>query len=198
MDPPTDIIGHYEERYDEDDRLARNPVGRLELLRTRIILDRYLPEPPATILDVGGGPGIYAAVLNDAGYDVELIDIVPVDWVADTIVHVHLAARPGQEIYHLSAGEASETYAAIKLNEDLNEILDLLKSLDSVLKIMDFPSDRLTEEEEILLEKRELARREKDWTEADRLRDELKEMGVVLVDGPEGTRWYRRTDDTKG
>lgn len=41
------------------------------------------------------------------------IDIVPVDWVADTIVHLHLAARPEHEIYHLSAGESAETYDAI-------------------------------------------------------------------------------------
>lgn len=77
MEPLTDIIGHYEERYDEHERLARDPVGRLELIRTRLILDRHLPEPLASILDVGGGPGTYAALLNDAGYDVELIDIVP-------------------------------------------------------------------------------------------------------------------------
>jgi ubiquinone/menaquinone biosynthesis C-methylase UbiE len=42
-----------------------------------MLLDRYLPQPPATILDVGGGPGVYAADLNEAGYDVELIDLVP-------------------------------------------------------------------------------------------------------------------------
>jgi ubiquinone/menaquinone biosynthesis C-methylase UbiE len=77
MEPLSDIVGHYEERYDEHDRLARDPVGRLELIRTRLILDRHLPEPPASVLDVGGGPGVYAALLNDAGYDVELIDIVP-------------------------------------------------------------------------------------------------------------------------
>lgn len=76
-EPPTDVIGHYEERYREEDRLVRDPVGRLELIRTGIILDRYLPDPPAAVLDVGGGPGVYADLLNDAGYDVELIDIVP-------------------------------------------------------------------------------------------------------------------------
>lgn len=33
------------------------------------------------------------------------------------------------------------------------------------------------------------ARRSKDYTEADRLRDELAAMGVALKDGPEGTTW---------
>jgi SAM-dependent methyltransferase len=77
VDPIRDVVNHYEERYDEDTRLERDPVNRLELIRTRLLLDRYLPEPPAAILDVGGGPGVYAAALAGAGYDVELIDIVP-------------------------------------------------------------------------------------------------------------------------
>ncbi len=77
MDPYRDVVSHYEERYDEHTRLEADAVGRLELIRTRILLERYLPEPPATILDVGGGPGVYATELTEAGYDVELIDIVP-------------------------------------------------------------------------------------------------------------------------
>ncbi len=77
VEPDPEVIGHYEDRYDEDTRLTTGGLGELELLRTRAILQRHLPPPPAAVLDVGGGPGIYAADLNQAGYDVELIDIVP-------------------------------------------------------------------------------------------------------------------------
>ena len=77
MGSDDDVLAHYEDRYNEDERLKKDPLGRLELLRTRLILDRYLPPPPASLLDVGGGPGIYSTVLADDGYDVELIDIVP-------------------------------------------------------------------------------------------------------------------------
>jgi len=77
VDPYRDVVSHYEDRYDEHTRLEADAVGRLELIRTRLLLDRFLPDPPATILDVGGGPGVYAAELTEAGYDVELIDIVP-------------------------------------------------------------------------------------------------------------------------
>ncbi len=77
MDANDDVVLHYEDRYDEEIRLSKDGVGRLEMLRTQIILDRYLPDPPASILDIGGGPGVYATALNDRGYDVELIDIVP-------------------------------------------------------------------------------------------------------------------------
>jgi SAM-dependent methyltransferase len=41
------------------------------------LLLRHLPAAPAAVLDVGGGPGVYAAWLADAGYDVKLVDLVP-------------------------------------------------------------------------------------------------------------------------
>ena len=77
MDPEREILLHYEDRYDEDTRLSESGLGQLELVRTQSILQRYLPPPPAQIIDVGGGPGVYAYWLVSAGYDVELIDIVP-------------------------------------------------------------------------------------------------------------------------
>ncbi len=42
--------------------------------------------------------------------------------------------------------------------------------------------------EELIL-KRLKARAEKNWSEADRLRDEIVNMGVVIMDSPEGTSW---------
>jgi len=41
------------------------------------LLDRLLPRPPARVLDVGGGPGTYAAPLARRGYQVHLVDPVP-------------------------------------------------------------------------------------------------------------------------
>ncbi|MDV3238673.1 MAG: cysteine--tRNA ligase [Gammaproteobacteria bacterium] len=42
-----------------------------------------------------------------------------------------------------------------------------------------------------LIDARSAARRAKDWTESDRIRDLLKEQGVLLDDGPQGTVWRR-------
>ncbi|MFF8958068.1 class I SAM-dependent methyltransferase [Streptomyces sp. NPDC014894] len=81
-----EILAYYE-RGKEDGRL-RTGVGRLELWRTQDVLRRLLPEPPATILDVGGGSGVHAAWLAGDGHRVEVIDPVP--------LHVEQAAAlPG-------------------------------------------------------------------------------------------------------
>ena len=48
---------------DEGQRLFRFRHNRLELLRTRELLLRQLPSPPAVVLDVGGGIGVHAAGL---------------------------------------------------------------------------------------------------------------------------------------
>lgn len=48
-----------------------------------------------------------------------------------------------------------------------------------------------------LIEKRNAARASKDFKEADRIRDELSDLGVVLKDGPEGTTWSVVVNNTK-
>src|SRR3954454_11329527 len=69
-----DAIREHYERGEEHDRLTRH---RLELIRTQELLTRFLPAAPAKVLDVGGGPGRYSAWLAGLGYDVVLVEPVP-------------------------------------------------------------------------------------------------------------------------
>jgi SAM-dependent methyltransferase len=67
-------IAAYYDRGEEEGRLG--DWGRLEFLRTQELLSRFLPAPPATVLDVGGAAGAYALPLAREGYDVHLLDPV--------------------------------------------------------------------------------------------------------------------------
>lgn len=72
-----DLLEFYGHRYVEDDRLRRTPHGRLELVRMRELLNRYVPEDARVVMDLGGGTGIHAQWLAERGHDVELVDLVP-------------------------------------------------------------------------------------------------------------------------
>ncbi|HVM30310.1 MAG TPA: cysteine--tRNA ligase [Candidatus Limnocylindrales bacterium] len=65
-----------------------------------------------------------------------------------------------------------------------------LRELDSVLGILDEPDD-LPVGAADLLERRAAARAARDWSESDRLRDQLAAVGVVVEDTRDGQRWRR-------
>ena len=52
-------------------------------------------------------------------------------------------------------------------------------------------TEPLDSDVEALIEARTNARKEKNWAEADRIRDQLKEMGIVLEDTAQGVKWHR-------
>jgi len=69
-------IAAYYDRAPEESRLESGAF-RLEEVRTRELIERHAPPPPATVLDVGGAAGAYAFWLAGRGYAVHLVDAVP-------------------------------------------------------------------------------------------------------------------------
>lgn len=67
---------------------------------------------------------------------------------------------------------------------------ELLKELGSPIGILQ-KSTKVSLEEEVekLIEDRQKARKEKNFALADKIRDELKEKGIVLEDTPQGVKW---------
>lgn len=55
-----------------------------------------------------------------------------------------------------------------------------------------FTDEPLDENIEQLIQKREVARKNKDFTTADQIRNELKELGILLEDTKTGVRWTKR------
>jgi cysteinyl-tRNA synthetase len=70
-----------------------------------------------------------------------------------------------------------------------NEAIMFMKEINSVIGIIDFNEKffELTKDQEKLIEKRNQARENKDWVIADKLRDELKVQGIILIDNKDGT-----------
>lgn len=74
-DPLGEVIAFYGHGM-ERDRLLQGR-SRLEGVRMQQVLADCLPPPPAAILDCGGGAGAYAIPLAAQGYEVHLLDPVP-------------------------------------------------------------------------------------------------------------------------
>src|SRR5918994_4554119 len=95
-DPPSNgfdpVIADFYDRTPEETRLEHGPF-RLEEARTRELIQRFAPPPPATVLDVGGAAGAYALWLAAAGYTVHLMDAAP-RLVAEAERRSGLAERP--------------------------------------------------------------------------------------------------------
>ena len=72
--------------------------------------------------------------------------------------------------------------AAAKLFDELTDVLGLLYNRKS---------NDLDSEIEALIEKRNEARKNKDWATADRIRDDLKARGILLKDTPNGVTWTK-------
>jgi cysteinyl-tRNA synthetase len=68
-------------------------------------------------------------------------------------------------------------------------LLDLLALVDSHLDVLHAPEAELDAEVQRLIAEREEARRARDFTRADRIRDALREQGVLLEDSRDGVRW---------
>lgn len=71
---------------------------------------------------------------------------------------------------------------AIKLFDELTGVLGL---------VYNRKTDVLDEDIDAMIAARTQARKDKNWAEADRIRDELKAMGIVLEDTAQGVKWHR-------
>jgi len=78
MSESTDLERHYVPGLERARLFDDAGEPCLELVRSLELLERFLPTSPAEILDVGRGPGTYAAHLRGRGYRVRLVDVLPV------------------------------------------------------------------------------------------------------------------------
>jgi cysteinyl-tRNA synthetase len=77
--------------------------------------------------------------------------------------------------------------------EEAQEVYELIMRFDKVLGVIGEveKEGKLPKEAEELIQKREEARKAKDWKVADKIREELERMGIIVEDTPEGVRWRK-------
>ena len=80
--------------------------------------------------------------------------------------------------------------------EEGKGICDLMSKFDKVLGVIGQvkEKEKLSKEAEELINRREDARKNKDWKTADQIRDQLKTMGIVIEDTAQGIRWRIEKD----
>ena len=77
--------------------------------------------------------------------------------------------------------------------EEAAEVGGLLMQFDSVLGVIGKVEveEALPQDIDALVQKREAARKAKNWKEADAIRTQLKAMGIVIEDTAQGVRWHK-------
>jgi cysteinyl-tRNA synthetase len=112
----------------------------------------------------------------------------------DAALDDDLNTPEGLSAVHVLVGEGNAMLAAGEVGrEGAARLRSALESMDSVLGVL-FPpeEDRLSPEEQALFDERQEARRTRDFRRADEARARLDGLGIVLEDGPKGTRWRRK------
>ncbi len=103
----------------------------------------------------------------------------------------------------LDAGESAGSLAAAvaemidvlgigveNAEEDLSDVAGAVESLAAELGVE--PGSGTGETLDRLLDRRSVARAERDFATSDRIRDDLAALGISIEDGPDGSKWHRR------
>ena len=108
-----EVVNFYERLPEEASEAPRLSVGwgQLELARTQELIQRHLPAPPKTVLDVGGAAGIYSGWLGSLGYETQLIDPVP--------RHVHQARQDAR----IASAEIGDARQIVRPDESVDAVL---------------------------------------------------------------------------
>ena len=101
---------------------------------------------------------------------------------ADGIAALFELAKDCNRMIAAGQATAGSIEVALKAFNELADVLGLLYAREE-------QGD--DSEIEAMIEARAKARAEKNWAESDRIRDELKAMGIVVEDTPQGMKWHR-------
>lgn len=173
------LSAHYRTQLNFSEELLESAKSSLERLYNAVAnLESLLGEVKRE--EMSEEEKAYAKNLND--YRTKYIEKMDDDFnTADGISVIFDLVR---DINSNVTADSSKELAKISL--------DLIRELGSPLGILQKSTKGSLEEEiEDLIAKRQQARKDKNWALADKIRDELKERGIILEDTPQGVRWKK-------
>ncbi|MBW6451325.1 MAG: cysteine--tRNA ligase [DPANN group archaeon] len=77
--------------------------------------------------------------------------------------------------------------------KDAHLVFELFKKIDTIFGIITLQAEDILEDNiKILVDARELARAEKDFEKADKIRNQLTAVGIILEDSDSGVKWRKK------
>ncbi|MEA4826931.1 MAG: cysteine--tRNA ligase [Clostridium sp.] len=146
-----------------------NAIGNLERLLDEVKIDKLTEEEKNYIEKMNSYKVKYIEKMDDDFNTADAIAII-FDLIKD--INTNVTVDSSKEL--------------------VNYFLGLIRELGKPLGILQKSTIcNLDDEIEALVEQRQQARKDKNWALSDKIRDDLKEMGIVLEDTPQGVRWKR-------
>ena len=174
------LMSHYRSPLNYSGEILQQAANALERLSTAKVnlaffakkgLDSEMTEAEAAfVAGLGRFKGRFCEVMDD---DLNTADAVSV--IFELIREINSAVSPSANPTKALAKACDEIFT--ELSEVLGLPLAEAESADGAI--------------DALIEARQAARKAKNFAEADRIRDELKNQGIILEDTPQGVKWKR-------
>ncbi|PJZ70569.1 cysteine--tRNA ligase [Leptospira perolatii] len=157
---------------------AKTSVARFQNCIDRLLeeLEKFQVKAPIQSIDLGGEfQNWWEECLDSLADDLNISKFLANSF--DAIKRINSA---------LDSGEWKK--------ENLQQSLEFLRRIDSILGVLHFQKEEISADEHIddLVLQRQEARKNKDFAKADQIRDQLQSMGIVLEDTKDGLRWRRK------
>jgi cysteinyl-tRNA synthetase len=153
---------------------ARSAIERLRSFQWRLLNEKF-PVGDNPAMNERAGRAIAAF---DAGLDDDLN-------TADALAAVFEFVRDANTAMDASEFRASNRHSAVELLTSFDEIFQILEPTTAEGGLSDG-------EIEAKIAERNIAKKAKNFARADEVRKELLDLGIVLEDSREGTRWKRK------
>ncbi len=146
-----------------------NAISKLEELSAEVKIDKLYEKEKEFVKVLEAHKQKYIEKMDD---DFNTADAISVMFDAVKDINIHVDINSSKELITMS----------LELIRDLGKPLGILQETKKI---------NLEGEIEKLIEKRQQARKDKNFKLSDEIRDELKAQGIVLEDTPQGVRWKR-------